>query len=427
MTTEPAVLAPPLSEVLRLAGNAIAAVNCGRSLTDALAAVPAGARAATMDIAYGSVRFMSRYRFYLDRLLARGDPEPGIVAILLAALHALHAKPASAHTIVDQAVDAVSAIRHGAAKGLVNAVLRNYLRQRPALEAAAQADEAVRYCHQAWWIARLKSAYPEQWRSILDAGNEHPPMTLRVNRRRGSARDYLAMLQPAGISARVLGEHALMLDTPVPVHGVPGFAEGWVSVQDYGAQLAAPSLDAGAGMRVLDACAAPGGKAGHLLELADVQLTAVDLDAARLRRVAENLARLRLTATLVAADCGDSDAFGVWWDGIPFDRILVDAPCSASGVVRRHPDGKWLRRESDLAQFAKAQTRILDALWRLLGRGGKLLYATCSVFPEENAGRIAAFLDTHRDARLIHNQNDGQLLPDRDHDGFFYALLGKER
>lgn len=379
-----------------------------------------------MDLAYGTVRFLSRYRFYLDRLLARGDPQPRVTATLMAAMHALTVKPAAAHTIVDQAVEAVSTIRHGAEKGLVNAVLRNFMRQRNSLEAAAQADECARYCHQSWWIARLKSAYPGQWQSILEAGNTHPPMTLRVNRRRGDANAYLQMLEPFGIPARALGEFALVLERPVPVQRLPGFADGWVSVQDLGAQYAAPMLDVRSGMRVLDACAAPGGKTGHLLELVDVDVTALDADAARLRRVAENLARLGLSAKLVNADCGDAASFPTWWDGNAFDRILVDAPCSASGVVRRHPDGKWLRRESDLAQFASAQSRILDALWRMLARGGKLLYATCSVFPEENAGRIAAFLDTHRNARLIHNRNDGQLLPDRDHDGFFYALLGKE-
>ena len=418
---------PPLSAVLKLAGTAIASVLAGRSLDAALVGVPANSRGATMDLAFGAVRFLSRYRFYLDRLLARGDPDAIVVGILLAALHALESRPDAIHTVVDQAVEAVADIRHGACKGLVNAVLRNYVRQGETLRADARLDEVAHYCHPPWWIGRVKAAHPDHWQAILETGNTHPPMSLRVNRRHGDAATYLAKLADAEMPARILGEHALMLVKPVPVSRLPGFADGWVSVQDLGAQFAAPMLDVSPAMRVLDCCAAPGGKTGHLLELADIDLTAIDLDAARLERVRDNLSRLGLSAKLITADCGDTDSLEAWWDGVPFDRILVDAPCSASGVVRRHPDGKWLRRESDVAQFASAQARILGALWRTLARDGKLLYATCSIFPEENGGSVAAFLDTHRDARLIQHSNDGQLLPDSDHDGFFYALLGKKR
>jgi len=418
---------PPLSAALTLAGTAIAGVMAGRSLADALTAAPAATRPAAMDLAYGAVRHLARYRFFLERLLARADTDADILGVLLAALHALHTRPQAGHMVVDQAVNAVAAMRHGAAKGLVNAVLRNFLRQRDALNTAADSDLTARYNYPAWWIAQLQAAYPEQWEAIVTAGNEHPPLTLRVNRRRIDRADYMEKLVRAGMNARTLGDDAVMLEQAVAVERLPGFAEGLVSVQDFGAQLAAPMLDAQAGMRVLDACAAPGGKTGHLLELADLVLTAIDIDQARLARVSQNLVRLGLDAKLVAADCGDADAARAWWDGEPFDRILLDAPCSASGVVRRHPDGKWLRRESDLASFAATQSRILEALWRMLGRGGKLLYATCSVFPDENAGRIAAFVETHRDACLLSNPNNGQLLPDRDHDGFFYALLGKQR
>ena len=396
----------------------------GHSLTDALAGVPAASRAAVMDLGYGTVRFLARYRWLLARLLSRADTDPRIVGVMLAALHALASGRREEHTVVDQAVDAVAGIRRGSAKGLVNAVLRAYLRGREALDAEASGDEVCRYCYPAWWIARLKRAYPEVWREVLDAGNEHPPMTLRVNRRHATAGEYLAKLEAAGLPARAIGGAAIMLDKPVQVERLPGFFEGRVSVQDLGAQFASPMLDARDGMRVLDACAAPGGKTGHLLELADLDLTAVDADESRLTRVRQNLSRLGLSAKLIGGDCGDPQFLSRWQDG--FDRILLDAPCSASGVVRRHPDAKWLRRESDLGQFAAAQTRILAALWQLLGRDGKLLYATCSVFPEENAERITAFLDTHRDARLIRQSNDGQLLPNRDHDGFYYALLGKE-
>jgi 16S rRNA (cytosine967-C5)-methyltransferase len=416
---------PPLATSLRLAGDAVAAVISGRSLTDAMAGVPATSRGAVMDLSYGTVRFLARYRFLLERLLTRSGTDPRAVGVLLVALHALASARREEHTVVDQAVDAVAGIRRGAAKGLVNAVLRAYLRRRDELDAEVSRDEVCRYCYPAWWIARVKQAYPEHWETVLDAGNEHPPMALRVNRRRATAAEYLARLEGAGLQGRAIGGAAIVLEKPVQVDRLPGFFEGWVSVQDLGAQFAAPMLDVRDGMRVLDACAAPGGKAGHLLELADADLTAVDVDERRLARVRQNLSRLGLEARLTAGDCGDPQFVLRLAERGGFDRILVDAPCSASGVVRRHPDAKWLRRESDLARFASAQGRILDALWQSLGRDGKLLYATCSVFPEENAERIAAFLDAHRDARVIHQSNDGQLLPDRDHDGFYYALLGK--
>jgi 16S rRNA (cytosine967-C5)-methyltransferase len=256
-------------------------------------------------------------------------------------------------------------------------------------------------------------------------------MTLRVNRRRGSTADYLAQLVHQDISARLIEPDALQLDKPVPVDKLPGFFSGQVSVQDAGAQYAAYLLDVHDGMRVLDACAAPGGKTAHILELAQVELVAVDKDEKRLLRVAENLQRLNLTsqggsAQLVVGDAAGPDA---WWDGRTFQRILADVPCSASGVVRRHPDIKWLRRSADIAGFAAQQLDLLRALWRLLAQDGKLLYATCSVFQQENEQVIAAFLAQRPDARrlpiALPCDIDGQLLPDDHHDGFFYALLYK--
>jgi 16S rRNA (cytosine967-C5)-methyltransferase len=417
---------PPLSVVLTEAGGVIRAVMAGRSLTEMLADVPAALRPATMDLAIGAMRHLARYRFVLDRLLARPATDVEIPGLLLAALHALHARPQEEHMVVDQAVTAAASINHGAAKGLVNAVLRNFLRQRAVLVKAADHDPVTRYSYPAWWIARLRRAYPDVWETILTTGNEHPPMSLRVHRARIGAAAYLEHLKNVGIEGRLSGATGITLDTPVSVGSLPGFAEGLASIQDCGAQYAAPMLDAQDGMHVLDACAAPGGKTGHLLELANIHLTAVDIDAARLSRVRQNLDRLGLSATLIDADIADGKAARSWWDGRPFDRILLDAPCSASGVVRRHPDGKWLRRESDIENFASMQSNMLETLWRMLARGGKLLYATCSVFPEENAERIAGFLEAHCDASLLHPANDGQLLPDRDHDGFFYALLGKQ-
>jgi 16S rRNA (cytosine967-C5)-methyltransferase len=253
---------------------------------------------------------------------------------------------------------------------------------------------------------------------------------LRVNLRRTTAREYLAQLEGEAIDARRVGEFAVMLDEPRPVESIPGFAEGRVSVQDAGAQFAAPLLDLRSGQRVLDACAAPGGKTAHMLELADVKVTALDIDSARLERVRGTLERLKLKADIV---CGDARTVD-WWDGRAFDRVLADVPCSGSGVVRRHPDIKWLRRPGDIAQFAREQASVLDALWRLLASGGKLLYATCSVFHEENHLQVEQFLERHRDAdRLILPPAEvsetlpaGQILPDERHDGFFYAVLQKK-
>jgi 16S rRNA (cytosine967-C5)-methyltransferase len=250
-------------------------------------------------------------------------------------------------------------------------------------------------------------------------------MTLRANRRRIAATDYLARLAAAGLPARLLEGGAILLERPVPVERLPGFAEGLVSVQDAGAQRAAPLLDVHDGMRVLDACAAPGGKTAHVLELANVDLLALDADAGRALRVSENLFRLGLLARVKPADCRDPDA---WCDGREFDRILADVPCTASGVVRRHPDAKWLRRESDIAKFARVQGEILDALWRVLAPGGKLLYATCSLFPEENGRQVAAFAARQEDCmRLpVAGAPELQLLPNEEHDGFYYALLEKQ-
>ncbi|HET7160145.1 MAG TPA: 16S rRNA (cytosine(967)-C(5))-methyltransferase RsmB, partial [Burkholderiales bacterium] len=277
---------------------------------------------------------------------------------------------------------------------------------------------------------KLRMQYPDHFSQILEAGNRHPPLTVRVNRRRASAAQYLARLKDAGIDARALGGDAVMFERPVPVDQIPGFHEGQVSVQDAAAQYAATLLDAAPGMRVLDACAAPGGKSAHILEREDVELTALDHDPARLARVQSNLTRLNLSAQLI---CGDAATPASWWDAKPYARILADVPCSASGVVRRHPDIKWLRRPSDIEGFANQQRAILDALWQLLAADGKLVYATCSVFREENDEQIEHFLARHRDARRLrlpapHTQAQpiaGQILPDEQHDGFFYALLQK--
>jgi len=316
--------------------------------------------------------------------------------------------------------------------------------------AAAQNPEA-HWNFPTWWLQRLQAEYPSDWEDIVTALNNRPPMTLRVNRRQITLADYRARLDAAGLAHRTLGDAALMLTTPVPVAELPGFADGMVSVQDLGAQWAATLLDVTSGMHqslarrfrkaaepptaplhVLDACAAPGGKTSHLLERADLDLVALDSDAGRLRRVQENLDRLGLarlpgaSIRLLAEDAGKPS---LWWDKRPFDRILLDAPCTASGVVRRHPDGKWLKRAEDMQHLAREQSRLLEALWPLLKSGGKMLYATCSLFKTENTEQVAAFLARHPDARsepiAMPGAREGQFIPGPDTDGFFYARLLK--
>jgi 16S rRNA (cytosine967-C5)-methyltransferase len=433
----------PLAEALLGASQLIAAVLGGRNFDVALAASPliGVTRAAAMDLGYTTLRAFGRGDFLLDRLLAKPLKDRTARGLLLVALARLEARPDEAHTTVDQAVTAAAHLARGQFKGLVNGVLRSFLRQREELLSRAEVDPVARWQHPAWWIARLQHDHSVCWESILAAGNSHPPMCLRINRHRITGANFLQRLNAAGIEARALDASAILLDRPLPVERIPGFAEGLCSVQDWGAQTAAGLLDVQDGMRVLDACAAPGGKTAHLLETAQLDLTALDADALRASRITENLNRLGLAATVKV---GDARAIDAWWDGRPYDRILADVPCSASGVVRRHPDAKWLRRESDIAGFAVTQKTIIDALWPTLAPGGKMLYATCSVFGEENAGQVDAFIGRHADARRlpisfvtpvvtpvaepVATFTDAQLhhLPDSEHDGFYYALLQKD-
>lgn len=417
----------------RLAAGALGKVLAGRNLSHTLNAIWTGhpeltgqQRAAVQDLSYGTLRWYGQLSAALEALLAQPLQDQTLRCLLLVGLYQLQYSKAPAHAVVDHAVKTAEALGKGRAKGLVNAVLRNFLRKQESLLEDIRRDEVARYSHPRWWIDKLKVQYPQHWEAILDAGNRHPPMTLRVNRRLASVEGYLAMLQADGLEGRISGLSAITLQQPVSVERLPGFRDGLASVQDAGAQHAALLLDVADGMRVLDACAAPGGKTAHLLESADLDLTALDNDAARLHKVGQNLQRLNLRARLVSGDAGRPEA---WWDGQPFQRILADVPCSASGVVRRHPDIKWLRRESDIAQFAAQQADILAALWRCLARGGKLLYVTCSIFNEENQLQIASFLSRHPDAQRLPlpglDSADGQLIPDDNHDGFYYALLSK--
>lgn len=419
-------------EIQKLAAETLCQVLGGRSLGALLdrpgpARLEGWARAAFLDAVYGALRHLGELRACLAQLLQQPVRQSIVESLLLVALYQLRYTRAAPHAVVDHAVGCTAAVGAPRARGLVNAVLRNFLRDADGIVARARATPEGRFSYPSWWIEKLRLQYPVAWSDVLEAGNEHPPFTLRVRSARMSVDRYLEWLHAEGIEAHRIGPSAVTLARPLPVADVPGFAAGLVSVQDAGAQHAAPLLDLRDGMRVLDACAAPGGKASHILELARVQLLALDCDAARLRRVRENLDRLGLAAELIA---GDASVPAAWWDGAPFDRILADVPCSASGVVRRHPDVKWLRRPGDPARFAAEQAALLDALWHTLRGGGKLLYATCSIFREENQDQADRFLSRHRDARRLPVAalpDDGMLLPNRDHDGFFYALFEKDR
>lgn len=414
----------------RAAALAVAGVLGGRNLSSAMqdAIEACGGlpreRAAAQALAYGTLRRLGLARFVLAHLAPRAPDSAGLAALLCVALYQLADTAAAPHAVVHLAVENAGEFGGRGTKPFANAILRSFLRQRSALLAAAHADAEGRWSYPRWWIDRVTAELGPCAAAMLEVGNLHPPMSLRVNRRRADVEQVLARLHETGLSARALGPAALVLASPVPVDLLPGFREGWVSVQDAGAQLTAPLLDLAPGQRVLDACAAPGGKATHVLELADVELTALDLDAQRLERVNENLDRLGLRARTICADAGE---LASWWDDEPFDRVLVDAPCSASGVVRRHPDIRWLRRPADVAGFAKQQSRLLDALWKVLRPGGKLLYATCSIFREENQERIEQFAARHSDARQLGGMpgEEGLLLPTREHDGFYHALLEK--
>ena len=469
-TQAPPTLAPPLAQLLDQTADAVAAVRSGRSLTDALERCPVELRAGTQALAFHVLRWWGGAQA-ARALLAPKAPPPSVDALLVSALALMwpgSEPPYAEHTLVDQAV---SAARHRtpAAAKFVNAVLRRFLRERDALVSAATQAPAAAFNHPAWWVERLRADWPAQWAALLAAANRHPPMVLRVNARQCTAADYVQRLAVQGQVARVVGPQAVLLERPCPVNALPGFAAGDVSVQDLSAQRAAPLL-LGLGhrqtpaltslpsqpplaprARVLDACAAPGGKTAHLLELAELDLLALDSDAQRLVRVQGTLDRLHLRATL---KLGDARQPASWWDGRPFDAILLDAPCTASGIVRRHPDVRWLRRPADVSALARTQAQLLDALWPLLAPGGRLLYATCSIFKAEGQAQIDAFLQRHgADGTLLDPRSPGHLLGLPDNvdlpaagstsggsvdlaadlatdlsslgDGFFYALLSK--
>ena len=441
MTTA-AASSVPLSRLLLSTAACVADVARGHSLSERLPQVEVGLRPGTQALTFHVMRHWGVARA-LERLLVPKAPAPAVRALLHTALALLQppldAAPLyPAHTLVSQAVEAAKAAKPTRfAAGLINACLRRYLQHTDALLAQAQQDEEARWNHPLWWIRRLQADHPAHWEAILMAAQRAAPMVLRVNRRCTDVPSYLALLAQAGCAARAWGEDGVLLDKPARVDDLPRFSDGWCSVQDGSAQLAARTLLQGrrwgAQHRLLDACAAPGGKTAHLLERCDAQVLALDVDAVRARRITDNLQRLHLQATVQVADAADTAS---WWDGQPFDGILLDAPCSASGIVRRHPDARWLRRETDIAQLAQTQARLLDALWPLLAPGGVLVYATCSVFTQEGEGAVQAFLRRHTNARR--GPAAGHILPGQGpvtgevndnppggYDGFYYARLEK--
>ncbi len=431
----------PLWRQLQSVAGVIQSIRAGVSGTAAIERVPVELRPGVQALSFHVLRALGRAQA-LRQLLANRAPSAPADALLCTALALVWSEtdaPYEAFTLVNQAVEAAKRTATIKAQAnFINGCLRRFLREREQLVGQTDSNLVAVWNHPQWWIERLKKEQPERWQGILTANNLQAPMTLRVNRRQSSVPDYLEQLRAVGLDGVASGESGITLLQAKPVHALPGFATGMVSVQDAAAQIAAPLLlralqPSGSTLQVLDACAAPGGKTAHLLEYADCNVTALDMDAARCERIHQTLARLGLQARVRVSDAGQP---AEWWDGQLFDAILLDAPCSASGIVRRHPDVRWLRRETDIAQLAQIQARLIKTLWTMLRPGGRLLYCTCSVFQAEGAGQIKTFLAHNNDALML--PSPGHLLPLHrekespvpdnglnDHDGFYYALLEK--
>lgn len=440
--------APALSEVMLASARHIKDVLAGASLTDCLSRTPAPLRAAAQAHSFYCLRHLGLAQQLRKKLVPREPKDPLLNALMLQALllvdvavqvqadrHCFDDRPEvpvySVHTVVDQAVEAAQSVRAlRPFKALLNAVLRRFIRERQDILSQALKFPEAQWNHPEWWINTLKKAYPQNWQSILAVTAIPAPLTLRVNQRRCSVARLLALLEQADIDAWSPGANTVVLAKARPVHQIPAFDLGWWSVQDASAQRAGDLLPIKDGMRVLDACAAPGGKTAHLLERADIDLLALDSDAKRLERVVENVDRLGLNGDHLQIKAAFAQHLDQWWDGHAFDAILADVPCTASGIVRRHPDIRWLRRPSDIAATATLQRDILQKLWSTLKPGGHLLYVTCSIFPQEGQQQIDHFLVNHADALLL-PQSPLQILPQVDTpeqaggDGFFYALLQK--
>ena len=411
-------------------------------MTAALETVPKDLRPGVQALSFQTMRWWGR-ALALRKCLARKAPPAQADALLCTALALSwqdELAPYPVHTLVNQAVEAARRHKDMRAQApFVNACLRRFLREREALIAQTDTDFTALWNHPTWWVKRLQTDHPQDWQTILQAAQSAAPMTLRVSPEHSTVQAYLQVLEAQGIAAKAVGQFGVQLLKAVPVHQLPGFSDGHVSVQDAAAQLAAPLLLNGLQaahqtLRLLDACAAPGGKTGHLLECRpEAQVLALDVDPVRCERIQQNLDRLKVKAQIVAADAAKP---AEWWDGQSFDGILLDAPCTASGIGRRHPDVRWLRRESDVAQLAAIQAKLLKALWPLVKPGGRLLYCTCSVFKAEGESQIQTFVQHNTDAQIL--PSPGHLTPSSatsetslrdnvmgEHDGFYYALLEK--
>ena len=389
------------------------------------------------EIVFGTCRWYFQLDAILQQLLSKAlkAKDNDVRCLMLIGLYQLHHLRVPDYAVVNETVAATKALKKDWAKGLVNAILRGFLRDKQALLEHSLTSPQGEFAHPRWLIDRLRSAWPTQWAQILEDNNIRPPMTLRVNTRRIDMDAFLANLQQAGIEATPgrLAASSVYLASPCPVENIPGFEQGLCSVQDEASQLLPGLLDLQDGLRILDACAAPGGKTCHILEsgFEFKELLALDNDARRLERLQQNLDRLELSATIKVGDAGQAEQ---WWDGIGFDRILLDAPCSATGIIRRHPDIKLLRRDSDIAKLCLLQAQLLESLWGCLNPGGLLLYSTCSVLPEENSAIVRQFLEMREDAKLetiagqwgVECDTGKQLLPGAEgNDGFYFARLRK--
>ena len=431
----------PLWQQLQAVGLVVQAVQAGTSATAALDKVASNLRPGVQSLVFQVLRSWGRAQA-LRQHLARRSPPPAADALLCTALALAwrdETAPYEIFTVVNQAVEAAKRSPETRSQAnFINACLRRFVRERDALVLASDQSPVAQWNHPAWWIARVKKDYPGHWQEILTANNRQAPMTLRVNAKKSSPADFMAVLANAGIKAVLSGRCGVTLAAALPVQEIPGFTQGVASVQDGAAQLAAPLLldglaATGGQLTVLDACAAPGGKTAHLLEFANCQVTALDVDAVRCERIHQTLQRLDLQARVIVGDAAQPQT---WWDGQPLDAVLLDAPCTASGIVRRHPDVRWLRRETDIARLAVLQAQLLKALWPLVKPGGRLLYCTCSVFKAEGADQIQTFLAHNTNATLLaspghlmpHFRANGDSVPDNsedDHDGFYLALLEK--
>jgi 16S rRNA (cytosine967-C5)-methyltransferase len=411
-------------------------VDQGASLSNVLPQaqqqVSARDHALLQEICFGVIRHLPRYESMVSKLMDK--PLKGKQRIfhhlILVGIYQLREMRIPDHAAVGETVEATKALKGPRLKGLINAILRNYQRQKDELDAFAVSHDAGKYAHPSWLLRRLQATYPDQWQSIVEANNQRAPMWLRVNSAHHTAQEYQALLNAENIETYLHPQatNALRLASPCDVKTLPGFEQGWVSVQDAAAQLAVEYLDPKENELILDCCAAPGGKTAHILErVTSAEVVAIDADEQRLKRVKENLTRLSLHAKVLCADAREPQQ---WWKGEQFDRILLDAPCSATGVIRRHPDIKWLRRDQDIDALATLQSEILDAMWAQLKPGGTLVYATCSILEQENQQQIAKFVSRTTNVDVLTQQGDTfgrQIIPgEEEMDGFYYAVLKKQ-